>query len=239
MKPAGADAIDRNPWRNDHLTADTAGPLSDDSLRRLVNSTEFEFDYQLDETGRWGVAKVELWGTENGGRSWQRMAIDSDRQSPIHVSVPHEGEYGFRIVVESVGGLEPLTPRPGDAPEALVLVDLQRPRVMLQRVAQGEGYFADQLSIDWNVADEHLAANPIDLFYSNRATGPWMPIATNLPNNGRHSWRLQRHLPRSLFVRLEARDAAGNLGSAVTEQPINIDTPRASGSLQGVRAAGP
>lgn len=205
---------------------------------RLVNNTEFEFDYELEKTGRWGVAKVELWGTDNGGRSWRRFAIDSDRQSPIHVTTPGEGEYGFRLLVESVGGLQAPTPRPGDEPEAIVGVDLKKPSVALRGARQGDGYFADQLIIEWRVDDAHLAERPIDLFYSNRETGPWIPIATNLPNSGRHSWRLQRHLPRRMHLRLEARDDAGNVAATTTPEPLEIDVPVASGSLQGVRPAG-
>ncbi|QDV74960.1 hypothetical protein K2D_32200 [Planctomycetes bacterium K2D] len=205
---------------------------------RLVNSAEFEFDYELEHTGRWGVAKVELWGTNDGGRSWRRFAVDADRESPIFVTTPGEGTYGFRLVVESVGGLEGTTPRPGDEPEAIVGVDLTKPQVLLGDVRQGVGYFADQLTIEWRAEDEHLAERPIDLFYSNRETGPWIPIATNLPNNGRHTWRLQRHLPRQLFVRAEARDEAGNVATAASPQAIEIDVSVASGSLKSVRASG-
>ncbi|TWT99652.1 hypothetical protein Pla108_05950 [Botrimarina colliarenosi] len=205
---------------------------------RMVNSTEFDFDYELNRTGRWGVAKVELWGTDDGGRSWRRFAIDSDRESPIHVTTPGEGTYGFRLVVESIGGLEATTPRPGDAPEAVVGVDLTKPQVLLGDVRQGVGYFADQLVIEWRANDEHLTERPIDLFYSNRETGPWIPIATNLPNNGRHSWRLQRHLPRQLFLRAEARDEAGNVAAMTTPQAIEVDVAVASGSLKGVRPSG-
>lgn len=205
---------------------------------RMVNSSEFEFEYELDHTGRWGVAKVELWGTDNGGRSWRRFAVDADRESPIHVTTPGEGTYGFRLVVESIGGLEAPTPRPGDEPEAVVGVDLSKPQVLLGDVRQGVGYFADQLVIEWRAEDEHLADRPIDLFYSNRDTGPWIPIATNLPNNGRHSWRLQRHLPRRVFIRVEARDEAGNVAAVASPEALEIDVSVASGSLKGVRASG-
>jgi hypothetical protein len=205
---------------------------------RMVNSAEFEFDYELEHTGRWGVAKVELWGTDNGGRSWRRFAVDADRESPIFVTTPGEGTYGFRLVIESIGGLEGSTPRPGDEPEAIVGVDLTKPQVLLGDVRQGVGYFADQLSIEWRADDEHLAERPIDLYYSNRDTGPWIPIATNLPNSGRHSWRLQRHLPRQLFIRAEARDEAGNVAAVASPQAIDIDVSVASGSLKSVRPSG-
>lgn len=228
----------RSEFFDDPRSPFSTDPASSGIPTRLVNSTEFEFDYELEETGRWGVAKVELWGTDNGGRSWRRFAVDSDRQSPIHVTTPGEGEYGFRLLVESVGGLQAPTPRPGDKPEAIVGVDLQKPTAALRGARQGDGYFADQLIIEWRADDAHLADRPIDLFYSNRETGPWIPIATNLPNSGRHSWRLQRHLPRRMHVRLEARDNAGNTTATTTPEPLEIEVPIASGSLQGVRPAG-
>lgn len=210
--------------------------LADDTPRRLVNSTRFEFDYELEDTGRWGVAKVELWGTDDEGRTWRRFAIDGDRRSPIHVTTPGEGRFGFRLVVEPVGGLEAATPRPGDRPEAEVVVDLHAPTATITSARQGDGYFADQLQIEWRVDDEHLTDAPIDLFYGSRPTGPWAPIAAGLDNTGRHDWRLQRHLPKSVYLRLETRDRAGNTTSTVTPDPVSLEAPTAGGSLLGVRA---
>ncbi|MGL4511736.1 MAG: hypothetical protein ACRCT8_01485 [Lacipirellulaceae bacterium] len=245
-----------NPWGNrDSLWGDAArttppreaqrgeqspwGDFGRPTLARSVNSTEFELDYELTQTGRWGVASVELWGTEDGGATWRRFAIDSDRQSPIHVTVPGEGNYGFRVLVESVGGLEAERPRGGDKPEVQVRVDLAAPRVTLARVEQGQGYFADQLRIDWRVEEEHATRAPIDLYYSNRASGPWLPVATALDDSGSHTWRLQRHLPQRLYLRLEARDAAGNVGSATTPEPITLELAQAAANLSGVRPVGP
>lgn len=240
----------RNPFStasiSNHATPMGPPAASFAPAERHVGATEFEFDYQLSQTGSWGVAKVELWGTEDGGATWRRFAIDSDRQSPIHVSVPGEGLYGFKILVESIGGLAPSAPRPGDKPEALVRVDLQKPRVVLTRVEQGLGYLADQVTIDWRIDEEHPIENGVDLFYSNRSTGPWIPIATSVSSGakssiglggaGRYSWRLQRHLPEQLYVRVEARDMAGNVGASVSQEAVIINLPNPSGSLLGVRA---
>ncbi|TWT87116.1 hypothetical protein Mal64_26510 [Pseudobythopirellula maris] len=202
---------------------------------RCVNRTDFEVEYELADVGQWGVAKVELWGTADGGRSWRRFAIDSDNQSPIHVTAPGEGEYGFRVIVESVGGLEPETPQPGDRPELSVVVDLRQPNAEVLRVRQGEGYFADHLVIDWRVDDQRLSPDPINLYYSDRPTGPWIPIATRLANSGSHSWRLQRHLPGRLFLRLEASDLAGNTTTVDVPEPVTLDLPRPAGVIRGVR----
>lgn len=200
-----------------------------------VNQTRFQLDYDLQSVGEWGVAKVELWGTDNAGRSWRRYAVDSDNRSPITAVVPSAGNYGFRVLVQSVGGLEALPPEPGDQPDLLVLVDTEPPQVQLGAVHQGEGYFNDHLVINWQAADPNMAAQPISLSYSSRPQGPWLPIATSLDNTGRYAWRLQRHLPNALLVRLEVRDAAGNVATSTTPQPLPLHLPQAAGRIRAVR----
>ena len=226
------------PFHNKPFHDEPAAHSPSQAIDRTVNSTSFEFDYDLQEIGQWGVANVELWGTRDDGKTWRRFAIDSDRQSPIHVSVSSEGVYGFRILVESVGGLAPSKPRRGDRPEVSVRVDLKRPHVVLTRVEQGQGYLGDQLTIDWQANEEHPADQPIDLYYSNHPDGPWAPIATSLDDSGRYAWRLLRHVPERLYVRLEMRDAAGNVGTATTPQPVSIHLPKPMGALRSVRPIG-
>lgn len=225
------------PFRNAAFAHTPAPPIhSDMATGRVVGSREFEFDYELESTGKWGVSSVELWGTTDNGKSWRRFAIDSDLRSPIHVETPGEGDYGFKLLVTSVGGLTPPTPRPGDQPEATVRVDLRRPALAITGVSQGVGYFGDQVNIAWTADDENPAGKPIDLEYATRLSGPWTPIAAGLENTGRYSWRLQRHIPRSVYLRITARDAGGNTASATTPKPIEIDVPSPAGKLRGVRS---
>ncbi len=223
--------------KNDPWGAPVTGIAGIRSTQRSVNSLSFEFDYELERTGQWGIANVELWGTRDGGNSWRRYAIDSDRQSPIHVTVPEEGVYGFKILIESVGGFEPEKPRPGDQPEVMVRVDVTKPQLTLTRAEQGQGYLADRMEIAWSVGEEDLADRPIDLFYSNRREGPWIPIANGLDNTGQYAWRLQRHLPDFMYIRIQARDRAGNISSAVSPQPVGINLPQSTGTLRGIRSA--
>src|SRR6185436_2056455 len=84
---------------------------------KQVGSRTFELEYQLENVGRWGVSRVELWGTRNGGQTWRRYTEDSDLRSPMRVTVEDEGRYGFRILAEAAGGTPPAPPQPGDKPE--------------------------------------------------------------------------------------------------------------------------
>lgn len=200
-----------------------------------VASKRFELDYDIQGAGPYGVERVEVWSTADGGASWRQTAIDSDGQSPAAVNVPGPGVFGFRIVVQSVGGLDSAAPGPGEAPEAVVVVDLASPEATLDSVTQGEGYFADHLTITWTAADERLAERPAALFYSSRAEGPWSPIASNLENSGKFRWKLQRHLPSAVYVRLEVRDMAGNVQSSQTPTPTPITLTESAGHIRQVR----
>ncbi|TWT65435.1 hypothetical protein Pla123a_49030 [Posidoniimonas polymericola] len=203
--------------------------------RLVVNSDRFELQYDLHSVGRWGVSKVEVWGTEDRGATWRRFAIDSDQRSPVDVQAPADGVYGFAIIVQSVGGLERQPPQAGDQPDVYVEVDRSRPTAAITSAVQPDGYFADHLNLAWQAGDANLAERPISLLYAAQPSGPWLPIASNLPNSGRYSWRLQRHLPDRLFVRIEARDTAGNIGVDQTPQPVEIRLSESSGRIHHAR----
>jgi hypothetical protein len=204
--------------------ADAVGPSDAVATSLLVNSRTFQLEYDLAEIGPEGVAKVELWGTRDGGQSWQNYAVDDDNRSPLVVTVDGEGQYGFSIVVQGAGGVGGFPPQPGDRPELLVGVDLQRPDVRLTSVDGGTGAAAGRLVLRWEAIDDNLEPRPIALFYSSRARGPWTAIATSLENVGKFTWPVERHVPRHVYLRLEARDAAGNVAAFQTSEPVTVES---------------
>ena len=206
---------------------------------RVVNSRTFDVQYDLESIGPWGVAKVELWGTHDGGRTWQSFGVDNDNRSPVRVTVPAAGVYGFRILVDGANGAAASPPRSGDKPELLVAVDLKPPTAELLSADIGEGNLTGHLVIRWAVADTNLEPRPISLFYGTLPNGPWSTIATGLENTGGYTWRLERHVPDRFYLRLEARDVAGNLATCQTPTPIMLNRPQPTGRLRGVRPVAP
>ncbi len=205
---------------------------------RMVSSRTFDLDYALESAGQWGVSRVELWGTRDGGKTWRNYALDDDNRSPLRVRVEGEGLYGFRLVARSTGVLAAAGPQPGDPPELWVAVDMEVPRTELLSVQQGVGNVSDHLVIRWRVEDSNLESQPIALFYSSRAGGPWSAVATGLENTGEYAWRLDRHLPGRFYLRLEARDLAGNVASYQTPQPIVLNRAQPTVRLRGVHMPG-
>jgi len=205
---------------------------------KMVNSRLFELDYELGQVGSSGVARVELWGTRDGGQTWKSYSLDRDNRSPILVSVDEEGIYGFCVVVTSGAGLGGMPPRRGDPPQVVIGVDQTKPTARIISTEQGTGLESNSLVISWQAADTMLADRPISLFFSENLAGPWTAIATNLPNSGHYAWPVEMLRAQAIYLRLDVRDAAGNLGTSEATQSIVLDRVRPSIQIHGVRPLG-
>ncbi len=206
-------------WNN------TPAPQTVLSLRR-VNSTAFQIAYALDDVGPSGVSSVELYLTEDEGRKWYHYGIDEDGRSPFQLTVPNDGTYGFAIRVKSGVGLAHTPPQPGDRPEVVVVVDRKPPTATILPLRQGQGSSPNQLLIEWTLSDDALAEHPVALYFSERPTGPWQPITGWQPNTGQYTWNFGPDVPKQVYVRLEARDAAGNIARVESAEPMVIDLSR-------------
>ena len=185
----------------------------------MVNSRKFALEYEVESVGSAGIAKVEIWGTRDGGRTWASYGIEPGREGPVRVSVEGEGLYGFRITVQDGNGFGGRPPRSGDLPELWVGVDLTKPAAALTTVDLGNGEHAGELAIHWQASDALLAAHPVSLSFSDRPDGPWATIASGLDNTGVYNWRFDNRVPDHVLLRLEVRDEAGNVGEFQTPEP--------------------
>lgn len=190
---------------------------------RMTNTKRFSLDYDVETIGPEGVADVELWGTADQGRTWMKWGSDPDRVTPFEVEVSNEAIYGFRIVIVGRNGLASNTPQAGDAADIWIGVDLAKPRARLTGATMAGGDQAGKLEIRWDANDDHFGSRPITLAVSDRAAGPFTPIAAGLPNTGNYFWEFDPRIRRQLFIRLEAQDEAGNLSVDQLTDPILIE----------------
>ncbi len=246
ITPLGSDnappLVDSTPWPTPprskaHATQNDWSPAQtpNDLAARVVNSRTFDIEYDLQSVGPWGVAKVEIWGTPDNGRTWQSFGVDPDNRSPIRVTVPAAGTFGFRILVDGANSAGAVPPQMGDEPELVVAIDLQPPTTELLAAELGQGNQAGHLHVRWTATDTNLEPRPIALFYSSYPNGPWSTIASGLENTGSYTWRIERHVPGRFYLRLEARDTAGNLATYQTPSPIALARPQPTGRLRNVR----
>lgn len=213
---------------------DRRGPPAGETPH-VTNSKKFNLDYDLDSVGPSGVKEVELWATRDGGTSWMKWGLDEDKKSPFAVEVEEEGLYGFRMVVVGGTGLASNRPRPGDPADIWVTVDLTMPNARITSAIYGAGEQAGQLDIRWEASDERLATRPIALYYAEKPDGPWQPIATGLANSGQYYWSVPPDVPQEVFLKIEARDDAGNKTSYQVERAVNIEGLAPQGRIRGIR----
>jgi hypothetical protein len=190
-----------------------------------INSKHIQFTYDVKNIGPSGILGVEVWYTRDG-QTWQPSPTGIQRENPYYMDVGEEGVYGFSLVARTGlgGGQEP--PVSGDPPQIWVEVDTTRPVVFLTGVIPNAG--GRTLTITWTATDKNLGRRPMALYFADVNTGQWMPIAGNLENSGSYTWQIPPSIPNSFRVRVDATDLAGNLGTAETPSPVQIDLTQPS-----------
>lgn len=205
---------------------------------RLTSSRRFSLEYDVESVGPEGIAEVELWGTSDGGRTWVKWGSDPDRQSPLDVEVSGEAVYGFRIVIVGKSGLASNAPHDGDAADIWVGVDTTRPQARLLSAAYGQGEAAGKLDIRWEASDANLSERPVTLLMGDSSDGTFAPIASGLPNSGQYYWQFDPRSPRLIYLRLEARDDAGNVAIDQLQEPIKVEGLQPKGRIRGFATGG-
>lgn len=201
---------------------------------RLLNKKRFNLDYDVESVGVAGVADVELWGTSDRGQTWMKWGADPDLKSPVEVHVSNEAVYGFRIVVVGRNGLTSPPPKSGDPADVWVQIDSTPPQCRLTSVTYGQGEDAGKLDIRWEAADASLAERPVTLLMSDRPDAGYSVIAAGLPNSGQYLWPYDPRAPQQIYLRLEVRDEAGNLGSYQLSEPIRVEGLTPKGRIRNV-----
>jgi hypothetical protein len=234
------DGFNGNPIINQNPKAGDAFNPPADAERKLVNSKRVTLNYELKEVGPSGVSGVELWYTQDG-RGWNKYPVrfgEDGNLKHITFDVVGEGLYGLTLVAKSGVGLGERTPQIGDRPQLWIEVDLTKPAVQLHNVLVGTGPDKGKLNITWTARDKNLARDPITLSYAENAAGPWTPFAEKLANTGRYIWNMPERIPYQFHLKVEALDAAGNIGDAVTESQIKVDLSQPKVKILTVEPAG-
>jgi hypothetical protein len=207
----------------------------------LVASPKFRLKYAVDEAGPDGPATVELWITQDGGRTWIRRGGDADRVSPIEVDLGGEGTFGLCLVARSASGLGDQPPAPGDPPQSWVEVDSTAPVVQVQPAQVGTGLNAGKVAISWKATDLHLPAKSVTLSWRPDQPGAqWQSIADGLDNAGQFIWNVPPAISERFHLKVEAIDSVGHKGSAETTEsgPISVDRSRPRSRIIGLDANG-
>jgi hypothetical protein len=202
-----------------------ASPANDTGASgiRFVNTNRISFNFKIEDVGTSGVSSVELWYTEDQGRTWRKHTESLGSQPPYVVTVDGDKLYGFTLIAKSGVGKGEEPPRKGDQPQVYVQVDRTKPEVRLESAKVASGYEGNTLTIAWSAHDQFMRPQPITISYSERIGDDWKPIARDIENTGRYVWKLPTDVPPRMYIRVEAIDRAGNIGSDETKEEVIVD----------------
>jgi hypothetical protein len=200
----------------------------------FVNKTHLFLDYQIEGAGPGGVGKVEVWITKDMGQTWQKLCEDPRRHPPVEVTLPGEGLYGLTFVVTTASGFGGAPPARGDRPSGWVEVDLTKPEAKLVGTQFVAGSETGAVLITWTATDKNLGSAPIDLYYSAKQDGPWLPIARGVKNDGTFCWQVPPDVGPRINVRIDVTDQAGNATRCETTTPVLLDRTQVKVRLVGV-----
>jgi hypothetical protein len=229
-------AADRWPVISESVARQTEQIYQMPLRHRLVNTRRFQVGYQINDIGPSGIGRIELFITQDNGRNWSKYGDDPDQRSPFDVEVLQDGEYGFAIRVRSGVGIANHPPLPDEPPAIIVSVDQMPPRLEVLPVQQGQGANVNRLQIRWRIQDEHPAEKPVSLYYAAGRNGPWETISDWTEDDGRFEWTVDAGVPSKFFLRVLARDSAGNVNKMESVTPVVVDLSHPSARIVDVES---
>jgi hypothetical protein len=258
VPPAGAGGTGGGPapvavWSG----APSAAPTVEVSRAQSINYLAFDLGYEVESRGPSGIGRLDLWVTRDDGKTWLKWSQHDGKAASVRVNlaVPAnpqpEGAYGFRVVPVSGAGLSEREPVSGDAPDLRVVVDTTQPQLDIFPPV-GDPNSPDTLVIQWKATDRNFGDDPITVEWSDKPTGGWQPAAgtadvlqagagnapqvRRLPNTGSFAWRVPAGVAPRVYLKLTARDAAGNVREVITRDPILVDLVKPKAKISGIVA---
>ena len=222
-------------------------------VAQVINVTNFKLAFEVEEKGASGVGRADVYVTRDDGRSWARWQTIEKPESPLLIDLAKpgakdvEGVYGIKVVLHSGAGLAREAPKPGELPELRLDVDVTAPVVEIYDAVPDRNQ-KDTLLLRWQATDRNLATDPMTLEWSEGPKGPWFPVAgtgvragsvKRLPNTGTYGWKVPSDFPHhKVYLKVSARDVAGNVAEAVTNHPILVDLNKPAAVKLNIVGAG-
>lgn len=187
---------------------DNGVPVPSNAL--IVPWTRFSIQYTVRDIGNVGPKSVEFYMTDDMGKTWKRYGEDPDAKSPMLITVPGDGVYGFMTVGTDHVGNRERAPVSGTRPETVVIVDRTPPSAKWILPAKTQLLGGQGVELKWSASDPHLARSPVSIEYSTDSGRSWFPLKERLKANGTYTWRPDAALGATITFRLSVRDRAGN-----------------------------
>jgi len=205
-----------------------------------TSSRRFNVTYTARDKGS-GVAKVEMFLSADGGRTWRSAGFDEDKKSPFPFEVQADGTYGFYPVAEDNVGNRQKPPEPGTRPAVIVVVDTVRPVIENAGwVGRGALPPGGRIVVTWNVTDANAGEAPVSIEYSTNGGVRWESGmgGRGFPVAGEATFRAPEARSAGLRLRLVAVDLSGNRTVKEIKMAVRVDRDRPIVKLLSPAAGG-
>ncbi len=186
----------------------------------VISADTLPISYNAKDSGDAGLKEIELYYTNDEGKTWKFYGNDPDLKSPLEFKAEQDDLYGFiTVATDNVGNTEP-KPTPGTLPHVSVIIDREFPQVKILAPNDGDIFnVTDKQQIRWSALDTNLGPNPITLKYSIDGGKIWHDIQTKIPNTGEYQWTPPKESTLNCLVKVLAIDKASNM---TTEKSNNF-----------------
>jgi hypothetical protein len=184
-----------------------------------TNRTRFKLDYTLSNVNT-KTTQVQLWATEDGGKTWGLWGIDNDGQSPLDVEIQRDGTIGFITIITTPEDSGKNRPTADTVADIWIRIDRVKPQLRLGDIERTVESGFPEILIKWEATDDNFADRPIRLQCSQSQQGPWQEISAAVPNAGFYRWRLDPNTSGTWYIKVDATDQAGNTVSAIAAEPV-------------------
>jgi tetratricopeptide (TPR) repeat protein len=174
------------------------------------------------------ISKVVLWVTSDGGTTWKHLgAFPGDGKGIIYNAA--DGQYGFYCAYLTADGAWTATPTAHSKPQATVVIDSTPPRLELRSPRDGDQFFAPagnsddaRIPVLWDALDLSLDNRQMNILVS-QGDEAWSDAGSPLAEAGIFEVRLKPS-EKPYFLKLVARDAAGNETTVAMTQGFKVST---------------
>jgi hypothetical protein len=177
-----------------------------------LSERDWQIPITLSEPIRREATLLTLYVSTDQGKSWRKESTAKPTDEFFKYVAPGDGNYWFSVSFVNRSG-QTVPARDSDLqPQLRIVVDTRRPDVKLQTIERQ----GNQVTVAWDVKDEHLDLTTLQLQYKAKDSSAWHAIAlsSGMANGTK---QIDVGTPGPVTLRLSVKDRAGNTGEEQTD----------------------
>ncbi|MGY8732716.1 MAG: hypothetical protein ACKVK0_11285, partial [Pirellulales bacterium] len=129
------------------------GPPAEVTVHQ-TNRSRFKLDYALSNANT-ETTQVQLWATEDVGKTWGLWGIDQDGQSPLDVEIQRDGTIGFITIISTPTDNGKNRPTADSVADIWIRIDRVKPELQLSDFERTVELGFPEILIKWEATDDN------------------------------------------------------------------------------------